>query len=585
MAEDTPAAGPDPSQQSRYGDLAQDILADFSQEMTGRSTTEIQWQESAELAWPENKGMFTWGSTTTSGAKKNQRQIDSTAQLALETYMAICDSLLTPVDSYWHALTSPDPDLMKSRNVRLYYDKVREVLFNYRYLPESGFVGQNQTVWKSTGAFGSGVLFIDEYAGPDGERGLRYRNIPMGEAYFRENHQGIIDTLYRAFYMTPRQAVQKWGNACPDGIRLKAETPGAGSGALGASTMEKFIHCVRPRKDYEQGRLDDKGKYWESVYLSWNYRTVLSTGAYATFPYAISRFAVAPNEVYGRGPLMSVLPTVKTLNAEKSALLKQAHRSVDPVLLVNDDALTNGVNMMPGAVNVGGVNSDGRPLVHTLPIGNVQIGKEMMDDDRQTIKDAFFIPLFQILTETPTMTATEVIERTREKATLLAPAMSRQVDYLGQLIHREIAVLQSQNLLPPMPFELRRVARMKPKIVFTSPLARAKKAEESSGTLRTIESLINIINVTQDPGPLDWIDMDEVTPALADNNAMPERFIRSPQEVAQIRQGRAQMQERQMQKEEAPGDAALLNAAGKAKTAGIPLNAMPRTPFNTQPVQ
>lgn len=584
MANEKPAAGPSLSEQRPYGDLAEEICTDFAAEASGRSVTENHWQEVSELVWPENKGMFTWGNIVTSGEKRTQRQIDSTAQLANETYMAICDSLLTPVDSFWHALTSPDPDLMKSRNVRLYYDNLRQVLFNYRYLPESGFVGQNQTVWKSTGAFGSGVLFIDEYDGPNGERGLRYRNIPMGEAYFKENHQGNVDTLYRAFYMTPRQARQKWGDAVPEQIMARTQTPGQGAGSLGAGTMCKFLHCVRPRKDYDRNRLDDQGKYWESVYLSWDARTVLSTGAYATFPYAVSRFAVAPNEVYGRGPAMAVLPTIKTLNLEKANLLVQGHRAVSPVLLVNDDALTS-FDMMPGAFNKGGVSADGKALVHTLPIGDVQIGKEIMDDDRQTIKDAFFIPLFQILTETPTMTATEVIERTREKATLLAPAMSRQVDYLGQLIQREIAVLAGLNLLPKMPVELQRAAPSRTKVVFTSPLARAKKAEESSGTLRTMESITNIINITQDPSPLDHFDMDEIVPALAENNAMPERFIRSPLEVQAIRKQRAQMQERAQQQQEAPGDAAMLNSVAKAKAAGIPLNAMPRSPFPTAPIQ
>jgi hypothetical protein len=577
------ASGPDAGAQRKYGDLAEDILQDFGAEARGRINFENQWQEVAELAWPENRGMFTWGNIVTSGEKRTQRQIDSTAQLAIETYMAICDSLLTPVDSFWHMLTNPDTGIMKKRQNRLWYDDVRQTLFDYRYLPQSGFVGQNQMVWKSTGSFGSGVLFIDEYEGPQKQRGLRYRNIPMGEAYFKENHQGNIDTLYRAFYMTPRQARQKWGDAIPESLMKRTETPGQGAGSLGAGTMARFIHCVRPRGDYDSDRLDDKGKYWESVYLSWDARTVLSTGAYETFPYAVSRFAVAPNEVYGRGPAMAVLPTIKTLNLEKSNLLVQGHRSVSPILLVNDDAQIN-MNMMPGAVNVGGVNADGRPLVHTLPIGDVQIGKEIMDDDKATIKDAFFIPLFQILTETPTMTATEVIERTREKATLLAPAMSRQVDYLGQLIEREMAVLANQNLLPAMPPEIQR-AKDHYKVVFTSPLARAKKAEESSGTLRTIESITNIVNVTQDPSPLDWFDMDEITPALAENNAMPERFIRAAPEVMQIRQNRAQMQERQMKQQEAPGDAALLNAASKAKAAGIQPNALPRSPFPTAPLQ
>ena len=46
-----------------------------------------------------------------------------------------------------------------------------------------------------------------------------------------------------------------------------------------------------------------------------------------------------------------------------------------------------------------------------------------MDEERSLINDAFLVSLFQILTETPNMSATEVIERTNEKGILLAPTV------------------------------------------------------------------------------------------------------------------------------------------------------------------
>jgi hypothetical protein len=82
---------------------------------------------------------------------------------------------------------------------------------------------------------------------------------------------------------------------------------------------------------------------------------------------------------------------------------------------------------------------DGKPLVNTLPTGELQITKEMMDEEAPLINDAFLVSLFQILTETPQMTATEVIERTNEKGILIAPSMGRQgSEYLGVMIPREL---------------------------------------------------------------------------------------------------------------------------------------------------
>jgi hypothetical protein len=72
---------------------------------------------------------------------------------------------------------------------------------------------------------------------------------------------------------------------------------------------------------------------------------------------------------------MLVLPALKTLNAQKTVFLKQGHRAADPVLLLADDGIV-GMDMRPGAQNKGGVNSDGKPLVHTLPTGDIKISSK-----------------------------------------------------------------------------------------------------------------------------------------------------------------------------------------------------------------
>ena len=72
----------------------------------------------------------------------------------------------------------------------------------------------------------------------------------------------------------------------------------------------------------------------------------------------------------------------------------------------------------------------------------------------EDVEDKFppFYNETQILQDNPRMTATEVIERTREKGILLAPTVGRQQsEYLGPLVDREIDVLVEQGLLPPMP--------------------------------------------------------------------------------------------------------------------------------------
>src|SRR5690606_3841531 len=129
---------------------------------------------------------------------------------------------------------------------------------------------------------------------------------------------------------------------------------------------------------------------------------------YNKFPYAISRYVTGPGEIYGRGPAMMALSAIKVLNQEKKDMLKQGQRVVDPVLLMHDDGVLDTFSLKPGAQNIGGVNKDGRPLVHTLPTGNLAAGFEMMEMERREINDGFFGTQSPILDEPQTMAATGV---------------------------------------------------------------------------------------------------------------------------------------------------------------------------------
>lgn len=304
-----------------------------------------------------------------------------------------------------------------------------------------------------------------------------------------------------------------------------------------------------------------------SYYIGVQGQLKLSESGYNTFPYAISRYEQFDNEVYGRSPAMDILPAVKTLNEQKKAMLKQAHRTVDPILLAHDDGVVDAFNFRPGSINAGGVTADGRPLIHALPTGRLDIGKEAMDDERSLIKDAFLSSIFQILVETPQMTATEVMERTREKATLLAPTIGRQQsEYLGPMIDREIDLLSRQGLLPPMPQALVE-ANGHYKTEYDSPLTRAQRAEEAAGLMRTLESALQVVNITQNPAPLDHFNWDIIMPEISDIQGIPYKWMNSIEKVQELRQGRDADKQAAQMTAAAPAAAAMISANAKAVAA------------------
>lgn len=557
-----------------------DILKRFAQLQTWRNTFAQQWEEVAELILPTSRNTFYYNSYNFPGMKKTDRQVDASGMMALHRFGAICDSLLTPRNMVWHGLGPEVDDLRKDRATLEWFEKVTRLLFKHRYGPAANFSAQNQNHYQQLGAFGTASMFVDQAMDAGGRplQTLRYKEIPLGESFFTENHQGLIDGFIRWYRLTARQAMQKFGEArFPEALRPALEQA--------SEQPFNFLHCVWPRTDdYDAHALDHRRLPFVSYHASIEGRVLVAESGYHSFPIAASRYEQTPGETYGRSPAMMVLPALKTLNAEKATFLKQGHRAADPVLLTADDGLIDGVSLRPGALNKGGVTSDGKPLVTILPTGEIQVSKEMMDEERSLINDAFLVSLFQILEETPQMTATEVIERTNEKGILLAPTVGRQQsEYLGPLIDREIDLLSQMRLLPPMPPALRE-ALGGYEVNYTSPLSRAQRAQEAAGFMRSIEIVKELVNITQDTSLLDPFDFDTAIPEIAvEVQAVPITWMSTDKQIAQKRQNRAKAQAAQQQIQAMPAQAAMMKAqAVAAKEGQGQQQAPPGTPPSQQ---
>lgn len=533
-------------------ELVQRILREFGQLQGTRGVWESHWQEIAERVWPGMSWKFSPYWQTTPGQKQTLYVYDSTATLSLGRFGAVMDSMITPRSSIWHGLAASDPALNKKREVREWFEEATRLLFHYRYLPTANFASQNQMVYKSLGAFGTGCLFIDQLYG---SKGFRYKSVGLGEIYFVENHQGIVDKAFRYFEMTARQAIQRWGKKLPETFYAIADKD--------PETIFHFVHNVEPQKDWDPERRDFKGMPFISHYVCKEESILLETGGFRTFPYSVPRYEQFPGEVYGRSPIMDLLPAIKTLNEQKKTILKQGHRIVDPVLLAHDDGVLDAFSLRPGAINAGGVSADGRPLIHALPTGNLAIGRELLEDERNTIKDGTFVTLFQILEENPQMTATEVLEKVKEKGILLSPTMGNvQSQHGGSVIERELDLLSMQGELPPMPALLRE-ARGEFKIVYDSPLNRDQRAQEAAGLMRTVENCISVATATQNPAILDHFDWDKIVPEVAEIQGVPLHWLKDKADIAASRGQRQAQQANQNAMQGAPGAAAMLNAVAK----------------------
>ena len=566
-------------QTPREEQIVDRLIRRHNEDVLWKNNFSQQCEEVASLIFPEYRNTFYFQSYSWPGQKRTQLQVDATGMHSLGRFAAFCDSLVTPRNLLWHGIEPEDQSLMRDRAVRLYCDGLSDLLFRERYRAASNFVGQNHANWLQLGAFGTHGMLVESIDPSYGTPfGLAHIAAPMSQLFVRQNAQNRIVAATRWARFTADQMAQEYG---------RENLPPAALDRLSSQSQYPFsvLHCVylRDEGEYDPERLDYRGMRWASCEIDYDNKWLLRERGYHTFPFAIGRYLQIPGEVYGRSIAMRVLPSLKTLNAQKRAYLKQAHRAVDPVLLTLDDGLASSLNMRPGAVNPGGMNPDGKPLIGVVPTGQIQVAIEMMELEANLIKAEFFEDIMQIAADPRVMSATEVIERVSEKGQILAPTIGRQeAEYVGPLVERELDVLYRQGVpqrvLGPMPRALRATGGSL-KVVNTSPLSRAARAQEAAGLVRTIESIGQLVGITGDKTPLYQFN-DEVWPReIAYIQAVPERYMAPRNMVEAKKRAAAQEAASQRQIQAMPAQAAIMKAQ-----AAVQKNQMERPPPFAPPI-
>lgn len=531
---------------------------------SNRSIFDAQWREVAELVRP-NSNTFQQP-IRPEGDKRNQRLFDATAMLALPKFAASTIAFTMPATQVWHKLTVMDDRLAENKNVKQYLEAVNKHLFKVRYSPQANFQSQSGEVVLDIGAFGTGVLFIDDLTGV----GIRYKSYPRAEVYIAEDEHGRVNRLHRKFQLTAYQAVAKFGNSVSEGIRNAYEkTPLA---------KFWFLHCVGPNEEYDARAMlhPVKGKRFSSCYIEYEKRKTVDEGGYRVFPFAVPRHETASGEADGRSPAMNVLPAIRTLNEMKKTVLRAGQMVVAPPIMLTDDASLQAFNMRSNALNHGYLGSSGEPLAKAFETkGRVDIGIDLMNQEREAINDAFYVTLFRILVEEPQITATEAMLRAQEKGQLLAQPMGRmQSEMGGATVEREIDILAAAGVLPPMPRELMEAGGQF-RIEYEAPLNQAQKAGAGVAIMQSIQAIAPLAQV--DPSVMLIVDTEKAARMLFDVNGAPASILRSDEDVTALKEAKAQQAAEREMLAAAPvaAQAAKDMASAQSMAASSPNQAVP----------
>jgi hypothetical protein len=487
-----------------------------------RAPFEAVWTEIAERIIPR-KAMFTKRNqpNESKGQRITSKIFDAVPSLALDRYASAVHSLVVPRNQIWHRMRAAIEELNNDMRVKRYLEQVNRILFAARYA--GNFDNQVHEGFYDHGAFATQALYV----GDTGSK-ILYKAVPLHQLYLMENAYGVVDITHRKYPITARNAMREFDPAkLPDAIKRAAgETP---------EREFTFLEVCQPNGERDFERDDHRGMAFSQFVVSMDHRALVEESGYHEFPYAVSRYSCAPGEVYGRGPAEIVLPDVKMLNEMNKTTMQAAQLKMLPPLLAQRQGVIDAVRMTPAAVNYGGVNASGQALIQPLQVGgDVGIGIELMDQKRKVVQDAFWNTLFQILVDSPQMTATEAMLRAQEKGVLLAPTASRiESEFLAQIIKCELYHLARNGLLPEAPEELVE-AGAGYELEYESPMARARSAERGIGMLRTWEQLTPLAAAMGEQGARVFrrFNPDKSAQIMAEVNGYPAEAMYSDDELA-----------------------------------------------------
>lgn len=537
---------------------AEEIILRYNDAKTIRSRHEPDWKLASAYCMPRHYNAWNTegpGLHATAGNQAARRiAFDSTGIRSLLKYQAVMERIATPNGIKWASLTVSDSSLKKKYRVRKYFGELNEKLFSKRYNPKSRFIQASSEVYGSMGVYGMGPTFLGQvrkkHKGE--ENNFMYRSCSMRDIWVLIDSDGNVDTVFRRFWLNPRQFQQTFKNeALPNS--LKAKVAGATPSDL---DYAEFIHVVHPRDDYDEQAIDSRRHIWCSSYLCVPDKIYIGDEAgFRSNPYQTPRCFAESNDPYAFAPASQALASMGTASQIKKSMLKQGQRAGEPTYLAHDDGVMNGqVDLRPNAVNYGGLDSQGRKLIQELGGGNgFQISDKILEMEREDIEDSFFAYIFKILMETPEMTATQVMDRVRRESALLSPTMGLlQSEYLGPTIEREIDLLVEWGEAPEMPPELIE-ANGQYETVYTSPMAKGMYAEEVSGYMQALEMATNLAAQTQDPSHLDHFNLNVAIPEIADRLSAPPRWMNDDAARKTLASARAQQaQTDQLMKNAAP---------------------------------
>lgn len=484
------------------------------------------YEECYEFALPQRNLYSGDYEGRTPGQDKMARVFDATAINSTQRFANRIQSALFPPYRSWCRLQTGNevPEDRKdeiSQALDMYSNKMFDVIRQTNFdLAMSEFLLDL--------CVGTAVMLVQP---GEGDTPVQFTSVPQYLVSLEEGPYGVVDNVYRKMRIRVDVIQRQWPDAklSDDLNRKMMDKPEEEVELLEATVwsekMQTYCYHLIYQKDKKQTNSE------ELVY-----RTM------EVSPWIVARYMKVAGEVYGRGPLVSALPDIKTLNKVKELVLKNASISVAGVYTAADDGVLNPQNIAiaPGAIipvaRNGGPN--GASLQPLRSAADFNVGQLVINDLVMGIKKMLLDDTLPLDTQSA-RSATEIVERMKELSQNMGAAYGRMItECMMPLVNRILYVMDQKNLID-MPLKADgKIIRVVP----VSPLAQAQNMDD-------LQNVLQFMQIAAGSGPMGQvaINQDAMLDYIIEKMAVPRSVINSPEQreaiIQEMQNSMAQMQQ------------------------------------------
>lgn len=500
-----------------------------------------------------NRGDF--NNKDSEGSLRDQRKVHAAPPLAVKKLASKITTSLTDLTVNKFKIVPVTEEAQDDEEIR---KLASDNTFNMRNIlqhPHLNFATSNQNFTEDWCAFGTAVMELKEV---DHFPFMATKAVHLNDIYILENHLGMVDVVFHKLEVTGRQLLQQFDSSVlPENILKQATKDPA----------EKIcIYKVAMSSEDAKTFLDIKGLSKHVVaYMDEDLSAVFKEVHLDYFPYLVSRYSVATDELYGRSPAWDGLPYARRISALQIPYANSLIRSLVPTVITSDDSVLPKGLMKPGQRIDGGIDfSTGQRTIDYLQYPtNLQAGREEEQWLIDKINELFLV---QGLPDNKNvrMTQVEVQARLAELQSL-APNVSRLViEYINPLLTTLYRFWVKKGLLKKKPKELNNIPL---EFNLSGALANVHRFAEIE-SVQTMYNLISVIGAIN-PQVAALPKHEEILRLVADILNVPDKVIKSNSELQQEATQAAEAQQQAQSLQAAQGlSEAGLNAARAAEIQG-----------------